>query len=160
MASSLAESLRSILGAERRALLTLNDETSFSKPGGADSWSPKQELGHLIDSAVNNHMRFVLSGTGHSPLELPGYAQNAWVNVHNYQDMPWEDIVGFWHNYNVFIAHLLEQIPEAAFSNSCSIGGTAPVTLHFLVKDYMVHMQHHLDHLLARPVITPYPQVG
>jgi hypothetical protein len=31
------------------------------------------------------------------------------------------------------------------------------VTLEFLIEDYVLHMQHHLDHILERNVITEYP---
>ena len=39
---------------------------------GPDSWSPRQELGHLIDSAANNHIRFVRAAT-EPEFSGPGY---------------------------------------------------------------------------------------
>jgi hypothetical protein len=37
------------------------------------------------------------------------------------------------------------------------IGDSAPVTLRFLIEDYVLHMQHHLDHILRRDNLTQYP---
>jgi hypothetical protein len=32
-----------------------------------------------------------------------------------------------------------------------------PLSSGFVIEDYLKHMQHHLDHILAREVITAYP---
>jgi len=52
---------------------------------------------------------------------------------------------------------LVKRIPESRLETPCVIGGSAPVTLRFLIEDYTLHMQHHLDHLLKREKITQYP---
>lgn len=112
---------------------------------GADGdWTPKQELGHLIDSASNNHMRFVraaLDGHYHGPT----YAQEPWVNLHGYADMPWTELVEFWAAYNRLLVRLIANIPESALTGLCTVGDHPPMSLGELIEDYMVHMQHHLD---------------
>src|SRR5580704_2435331 len=115
------------------------------KPGG---WSRKEELGHLIDSATNNHIRFVLA-TVDGEFRGRGYAQDQWVAAHGYADMAWNDLIDFWYRYNVLLAHLVERIPEEDMNNRCAVA-SGDVTLRFLIEDYVVHMQHHLDHILAR----------
>jgi hypothetical protein len=134
----------------------LQNLTQFEapKPGG---WSRKEELGHLIDSATNNHMRFVRA-TLDGEFRGPGYMQDDWVAAHGYQDLAWSDLIDLWYRYNALLAHLVERIPEAHMSNRCVVG-SGDVTLRFLIEDYVLHMQHHLNHILARDPLTPYPSV-
>jgi hypothetical protein len=122
------------------------------KPG---SWSRKEELGHLIDSATNNHIRFVLAAID-GEFRGHGYAQDKWVEAHGYRDMEWRGLVELWYQYNALLAHLVDRIPDAQMDNPCGMGRDV-VTLHFLIEDYVLHMRHHLDHILARDSITPYP---
>ena len=163
MPTDIARHLRQTIDRELRNLRSLTEGQSSLKPAGLDAWSPKQELGHLIDSAANNHIRFVRAAitpeSAESPLQFDGYAQDAWVETHSYQDMSWLAIIDFWSQYNYFLAGLIEQIPSPRLRTNCRVASDPPATLRFLIEDYVVHMQHHLDHLLKRPVITIYPQV-
>ena len=63
----------------------------------------------------------------------------------------------FWRQYNSLLVHLIARIPEDKLRTSCSIGSAAPVTLGFVIEDYILHMQHHLDHILDRERQTTYP---
>lgn len=118
-------------------------------------WSAKEELGHLIDSAANNHIRFVRAAID-GEFRGPGYAQDDWVRLHHYSGMPWETIVNVWFQYNTLLARLLDRIPEDRLDALCFIGTSPPVTLRFVIEDYVLHMQHHIDQLLCREVITQY----
>jgi hypothetical protein len=121
------------------------------------TWSRKEELGHLIDSATNNHIRFVLAATD-GEFRGQGYAQDKWVETHGYRDMEWRGLVDLWYHYNALLAHLAERIPEEHLNNRCVIGWNV-LTLGFVIEDYVIHMQHHLDHILAREQISAYPRV-
>ena len=132
------------------------DEQRASTPRGPGKWSPKEELGHLIDSAANNHMRFA-RGAMQPEVRDPGYAQEEWVRLHGYSEMRWESIVNFWFEYNTFLTRLVERIGPDRLTISCFIGGNAPVTLEFVIEDYILHMQHHIDQLQRREVVTQYP---
>jgi hypothetical protein len=103
-------------------------------------------IGHLIDSATNNHQRFVRAQEAPS-LEFPGYEQNHWVGFQRYEDCEWKELVEFWHAYNRHLAHVIDKIPEARRTVSCRIGANAPITLGFLAHDYVVHLKHHLAQL-------------
>lgn len=156
MPRQLADLLRATLAHELPHLSALSEIAASEKPNGPDSWSPKQELGHLIDSAANNHLRFVGASLNSGYTGEP-YAQNGWVDLHGYQDKPWTTTVFFWHAYNTFLADVISRIPEEKLNNICNIGKSEPCTLRFLIGDYVVHMQHHIDHLLGRDTVTHYP---
>jgi hypothetical protein len=156
MPTDLAQLLRQTIDREVSELRALTAEKAARapKPG---SWSPKQELGHLIDSAANNHMRFVVASI-EGAYDGTGYTQDRWVEAHGYQDLPWPEIVEFWYRYNLLIEHVVARINEERMESRCVVGPSA-VTLRFLIDDYVRHMQHHVDHVLSRPVVTLYPRV-
>jgi hypothetical protein len=153
MPKDLSLLLRETIECELPNLQALTD-LQAPKPGG---WSRKEELGHLIDSATNNHIRFVL-GTVNGEFRGPGYAQDSWVAAHGYRDLAWSDLTDLWYRYNALLAHLVERIPEEHMNNRCVVG-SGDVTLRFLIEDYVRHMQHHLDHILARDRLTAYSEV-
>jgi len=157
--NQLASFLRGTITKELPHLRAVTEDQSSVKPTGPESWSPRQELGHLVDSAANNHIRFVRASL-EPEMWGPSYAQNGWVDLHGYQGKSWDGIVNFWYSYNSFLADLLEQIPESKLSTACRIGSSEPVTLRFLIEDYVLHLQHHLDHVLQRAAITQYPSAA
>lgn len=156
MLSDLSTQLRHIVETELPQLRELSEKDASLHPTGLDSWSPKQELGHLIDSAANNHIRFVRA-TIEPELHGPTYAQNEWVDSHGYSEMPWPQIIDFWAQYNNFLADFIGRIPPAKSNTSCFIGSGEPCSLAYLIDDYILHLKHHVDHLLRREKITVYP---
>ena len=111
-------------------------------------WSKKGILGHLIDSAANNHLRF-LRAQLEAPLLFPAYAQEAWVELQAYRQAPWEELIQLWANYNRHLARVIANIPDNMRAHRCQIGNGEPVTLDFLVRDYLRHLEHHLGQILA-----------
>jgi hypothetical protein len=71
--------------------------------------------------------------------------------------MAWNRIVELWRLHNLHLAFLLERIPDAKLETLCVVGSGEPMPLRSLVEDYALHMQHHLDHLLGREIVTQYP---
>jgi hypothetical protein len=114
-------------------------------------WSRRQVMGHLIDSASNNHQRFVRASLGDS-LDFPGYDQNGWARVQAAEEADWPLLVALWANYNRYLAHVIAHVPPAKLEVPCRIGGDEPVTLKFLAEDYLRHLLHHLNHIGATPV--------
>ena len=121
-------------------------------------WSRKEELGHLIDSAVNNHVRFVAASL-QEEFAGPSYAQDGWVAAHGYHEIPLATLIDFWESQNTLLVAVVQGIPEHKLAVPCRVGNEASATLGFLIEDYIVHMQHHLDHLLGREKVTAYPPV-
>ena len=134
-------------------LLSLSEEqTQESK--GEDKWTRKQILGHLIDSAANNHQRFVKAQFTDA-LVFPGYEQERWVDVQHYNDEDWSKLVQLWKLYNLHLAHLASFIsPEVLRGERTehnldliawqSVDRKEPVTLEYFIRDYAGHMNHHL----------------
>ena len=110
-------------------------------------WSRKQILGHLIDSASNNHQRFIRAQLDDNLMIT--YAQDSWVAVQDYNNTAIENLVNLWINYNKHLAYIISKIPKEKYGNFCNIGKEQPVTLEWLVKDYIRHLNHHLDQLLG-----------
>ena len=121
-------------------------ETEASERTGSTKWSKKEILGHLIDSASNNHQRFVRAQLS-AEIKLPGYEQASWVNTQHYAEESWSSLVQLWESYNRHLLHIVSAIPESALHNHCFIGEDEPVTLEFLVQDYVRHLNHHLRQL-------------
>jgi hypothetical protein len=119
-------------------LVMFSDEES-AKPLSDGKWSRKELIGHLIDSASNNHQR------SHS---FPGYEQESWVSLQGYEGEAWEDLALLWKSYNQHLAHVVSRIPEDKLGLSCTVGDGGPVTLGFIVEDYISHMKHHLSQIL------------
>ena len=128
-----------------------NVETTFERAPG--KWSKKQILAHLIDSASNNHQRFVRA-TIQGDLEFPGYEQEKMVAMQNPNLASWELLVELWSAYNRYVAYVLTQIPASRAEAQCRIGSHAPVTLLWLANDYVEHLKHHLNQILGEHFTT------
>ena len=110
------------------------------------AWSPKEELGHLLDSAANNHQRIVRAQLEDNPA-MPGYEQNRWVAVHAYQRRDWGELIGLWTSLNRQLLAGAEAVPDSAWSRTLTVAGSEPLTLQFVFEDYLAHMMHHLQHI-------------
>ena len=145
MATDVAGELLGVVDAASESLRRIGDlEASLrSDPG---SWSKKEILGHLLDSAVNNHHRFVRAQQVEE-LTFPAYAQEHWVSSQGYAERPWLELVDLWRLYNRHLAHVISMIPEEQLAVMCVIGSDEPVTLSYVVEDYLVHLRHHLQEL-------------
>ena len=138
-----AARLRRVL-ATREPELSAISETEASVPAREGGWSAKQILGHLIDSASNNHQRFVRALI-QPELTWPNYEQESWVNVQGYGLEDWETLVTLWVSYNRHLLQIILRIPEEKIGTRCRIGGHAPMTLGELISSYLDHMEHHLE---------------
>jgi hypothetical protein len=119
----------------------------WTRTRGAGGWTRLEILGHLIDSAGNNHQRFVRA-MAEGDLVWPGYDQEAMVRVQQFGRAKPVLLVGLWESFNLYLAGLVALIPEQRLAAECVIGGAEAVTLEYLVIDYVRHMQHHLRQIL------------
>ena len=105
-------------------------------------------LGHLIDSACNNHQRFVRA-PGTPRLEFPAYEQEFWVATQAYATESWPDLVNLWLLLNRHLLHVVKAMPAEVLSHEVVIGGDPAMTLEALVASYLGHLEHHLAKLLG-----------
>lgn len=109
-------------------------------------WSPREELGHLLDSAANNHQRIVRAQLEDKPA-MPGYDGDRWVELHRYQQRDWTELIGLWKALNHQLLAAAKAVPDSAWSRTCTIADSEPLTLKFVFEDYLEHMIHHLQHI-------------
>lgn len=146
---------QTVSNAAERFKLISEQQSQISRADG--KWSPREILGHLIDSAANNHQRFVRAQFT-DDLVFTGYEQTKWVEVQRYQDETWHELVQLWHFYNRHILHIIESTPEEqrtklrAKHNLHQIASELlkedePVTLEWFMRDYLDHMKKHLGQI-------------
>lgn len=117
-------------------------------------WSKKEILGHLVDSAINNQARFVRLQQA-AYLEMPGYEQNFWVSAQGYQQAEWPALIQLWEAINLNLVRVIQYIPSATIQHTCKIGSHEPVTLEYIVHDYLAHLHHHLRQLQVHFSVGP-----
>jgi len=118
-----------------------------SVPEREGKWCAKEVIGHLSDSATNNLARIVRMQIG--PEHLPGYAQESWVRIQHYREREWAEVLALWFALNEHIVWTIRHIDPRALANEATVAGS-PITLGFLIEDYIAHMQHHLRNLQPR----------
>ena len=147
MSTAFGERIRQIVSSEG-ARLRLVPENEASRKPAAPKWCKKEVLGHLVDSAANNHQRFVRALLAEE-LVFPAYVQNDWVRAQEYAGESWEIIVDLWSALNLHLAHMVDRIPAGKLSTQCRIGENPPMTLEALIADYIRHIVHHLAQIEA-----------
>lgn len=128
-------------------LLAKIEESDFSHKPAPGKWSKKEILGHLVDSATNNHQRFIRGQYENKP--TIGYDQNQWNNLNYYNQINSDQLIKFWTLYNKHLLELLKRIPEENLKKECLyLDGTAH-TIAWLAEDYVVHQEHHLRQIVS-----------
>lgn len=135
-------------------LATLSETAVRWRPKPA-AWSTKEILGHLIDSAANNHQRFVRAAQ-QDDLVFPGYEQDYWVRVQGYASAPWHDVITLWGAYNRHLARVMALVSDDVRfrrhdrHNMHVLGwqpyaADQPASLDDLMRDYVLHLKHHVS---------------
>jgi hypothetical protein len=143
-----ADRLEQTLSAAHPRLAALTEEAASAR-SAQGAWSKKEELGHLIDSAANNHQRFVRL-QNEALLALPGYAPDEWNRVQHYRERAWTDLIEFWMAYNRHLAHVIRHADPTRIENRWRSPKDGDLTLLFIVTDYLSHLDHHLSHILGQ----------
>ncbi len=125
----------------------LTDAELAERPGPG-RWSRKETLGHLVDSATNNYRRIVLASLAPPPHQLHPYDQEGWVRVANYQHYPAADLLLLWRSQNQLILHVLRGLPHHLLDNEYLTINGNPTTLHWLISDYALHLEHHVQQII------------
>ena len=138
-------------------LLALDEGERGRRASGDGGWTTKQIVGHLVDSAANNHRRFVL-GQFADDLVFDGYAQEDWVRAQAYDRADWDALVALWRSYNLHLAHVMACAPAEVLQRERAahtldriafktVPADRPATLEYLMRDYVGHLKHHLHQI-------------
>jgi hypothetical protein len=123
-------------------------EAELAEQPGPGRWSRKEILGHLIDSALNNYRRIVLAQLGPPPHRLRPYDQDAWVRIGGYQHLPIAELLTLWTSQNRLILHVLDRLPPELLDHDYLTINGNPITLHWLISDYVLHLEHHVRQII------------
>jgi hypothetical protein len=145
METTHSERILALVAREEPRLRAFPAQETARRPAPG-KWCRREILGHVIDSASNNHQRFVRAQLA-AELSFPGYAQDDWVRMQGYEAEPWDQLVTLWAAINRHLAHLVGRIPASRLSTPCGIGGKPPISLEALVADYIRHLEHHLGQI-------------
>ena len=133
-------------------ILRKYSEKELSHKASAEKWSKKELLGHLIDSASNNHQRFVRAQFEDAPRIV--YDQNQWNNASHYNDLDSHHLIAFWELYNRHLLEVVKRIPPEILQRKCNADASEPVTIAYLIDDYLRHMEHHLEQMIGKKLKT------
>jgi len=114
---------------------------------GVDKWTLKEIVGHLIDSASNNHQRFVRLQIV-DELIFPGYGKDnsKWLEIEKYNELNFYDIISLWKQYNILIGNIIKETDEGKLENYWIKSDGDKITLKDLMIDYVRHMREHVKH--------------
>jgi hypothetical protein len=157
MKNTLEEFRRTLDSAHAR-LLQMSEAESERRPAEG-KWSAKEIIGHLIDSAANNHGRFV-SAQFKDDLVFAGYEQEKWVAAQHYQEASWSSLLELWRSYNQHLLHLSSFVPPEILTRQVDhhslhkiawkpVDENSPATLEYLIRDYVDHLNHHLRQIFG-----------
>jgi hypothetical protein len=150
--------LLAAVAAAEPLLRAMPDAATARRPAPG-KWSPREIVGHLVDSASNNHARFVLAAD-QDGLVFDGYAQDEWVSRQRYQDADWMELVTLWAAFNRHLARVMDVVPPTVREREHvrhnldrvafrPVAADVPVTLDWFMEDYVLHLEHHLRQILG-----------
>jgi len=151
-----SDRLRNAVETAYPRLASISDSDAAIPPA-PDKWSPKQVIGHLIDSASNNHQRFVRANFT-DDLIFPGYEQEKWVALGQYDEAPWASLITLWREFNLQIARVMDSTPASVRDVPRSrhnlhqlawraVPEDQPATLGYFMSDYVDHLENHLHQI-------------
>lgn len=122
--------------------------------------SIKMLIGHLIDSASNNHQRMVrlqyAPRCGHSMpntemgmLVFPDYTQDndLWIELQDYQHADWQQLLSLWKFYNLHMIQVIRSVDASKLDNYWIDYEGCRVTLRDMITGYTGHLHLHLGQI-------------
>ena len=146
----LASDIENAVNEGRQLLGGLSAELIETRQNPGD-WSVKEIVGHLVDSASNNHQRFVRLQVADG-LFFPDYSQDneAWVSIQGYQEASWDDLLDLWRYFNLHLARVIRTVNEECIDHIWVVNEDRSITLGELMIDYLRHLKDHLQQVRKR----------
>lgn len=128
-------------------LLKAVSEDEYNRKPSPEKWCKKEILGHLIDSASNNHQRFIRVQYEDIPSLV--YHTDHWVSLTDYKNSKPLQLISLWEAYNRHLLFIIEAIPPENLVRKCITNEKSPVTLQWLIQDYVKHLEYHLKQIVT-----------
>lgn len=109
----------------------------------------KEILGHLIDSASNNHQRMIRLQYSKFLLVFLDYRldNDLWIALQDYQHADWKNLVQLWKFFNLHIIQVINFVDRTKLDNYwCDFEGNR-VTLREMIVGYLEHLHLHIDEI-------------
>jgi hypothetical protein len=145
--SSITQGIQSYIDAWEQKLMELPLDTITCKRNKQNR-TIKQILGHLIDSAANNHQRMVRLQY-HAQLNFPDYQQDndLWIALQDYQNAHWHTLVQLWKYYNLHMIQVIKSVDATKLNHSWLSFDNTRVTLQQMIEGYLGHIELHLNEI-------------
>lgn len=145
--SNITTEISQLIDTWENKLRNLSDNT-ISDKRNKQNRTIKQILGHLIDSASNNHQRMVRLQYN-TELTFPDYTQDndTWIAIQDYQNADWPNLIQFWKFYNLHMIHVIKNIDHAKLDHCWHDYEGTRITLNEMIGGYLFHLNLHLDEI-------------
>lgn len=145
--SDVIEVLRDQLS-EVPAVMHQFDASALESLQGPYTWTPKQVLGHCIDTErVMGYRTAAVAGSDDA--DLPGFDQDEFVTNADYNSVSCDDLLDEFKACRESHILLLKRTPESAWVRSGKADGK-PISLRALAFLMAGHVRHHLAILQDR----------
>lgn len=128
-------------------LLNLPDEVLVNRRNKQNR-TIKQITGHMVDSASNNTHRIINLQNLPDPLIFPDYANlgnnDRWIDIQQYQNENWHDLVELWKYTNLHFVHVVECVNPEMLDKIWISALNENISLKAMVLDYLRHFKLHL----------------
>jgi hypothetical protein len=141
------EKIEALLSIASRYFNSASEAVIKFKPS-ENKWSKKEILGHLIDSAIHNLVRFTEINYIEKPYHHRPYSQIDLVNLNQYQAMDTNELVQLWFSLNKQIIRVFKNIDDKALDYQIILSDQSVIDLKFLMTDYVEHLEYHINQIL------------
>ncbi|MCP4604403.1 MAG: DinB family protein [Proteobacteria bacterium] len=147
MFEELRKEIESIVGEWSSRLNGFSNEIISNRRNNQNR-TVRQILGHLVDSAANNHHRIVRLQYV-TDLDFPDYRQDndRWIAIQNYQSEDFKQLVTLWESYNLHLVHVIENVYEGCLNNTWKDFEGNEETLKTVIEGYLWHLNLHLKEI-------------
>jgi len=126
---------------------SVSDAVLEFKPSES-KWSKKEILGHLIDSAIHNLVRFTEINYVEKPYHHRPYSQIDLVNLNQYQTMGANELIQLWLSLNKQIIRVFKNVDDKALDFQIILSDQSVIDLRFLMTDYVDHLEYHINKII------------
>ena len=148
----ICDSLEKLIAEWEPKLISLPEKT-ISHPRNSQNRSIRQILGHMVDSASNNTHRIIHMHYQASPVSFPDYANlgnnERWIEIQNFQQKNWKDLVVLWAAVNRHMVHLIRQVDEKKLEQFWISALGEQISLQEMILDFPRHFKLHLNEISA-----------